>query len=87
MTEEHHKKCVETRKRNGGYNRSKEHNAKVSKSLKGRVFVNNGVVNKRVDPLELDTFLQNGWLRGKKPLSEEHKKNIGKSRIGRSCLE
>jgi len=82
MTEEHHKKCVETRKRNG-YKHSKEHNEKVSKSLKGRVFVNNGIVNKRVDPLELDIFLQSGWLRGKKPLSEEHKKNIGKSRIGK----
>ena len=83
MTEEHHKKSVETRKRNGGYNHSKEHNAKVSESLKGRVFVNNGTVNKRVDPLELNIFLQNGWLRGKKSLSEEHKKNIGKSGIGR----
>lgn len=83
MTEEHHKKSVETRKRNGGYNRSKEDNAKVSKALKGRVFVNNGIVNKRVDPLELNTFLQNGWLRGKKPLSEEHKKNISKSMTGK----
>ena len=77
MTEEHHQKSVQTRKNNNGYQRSSEQNKKTSDALKGRIFVNNRIKNKRIYPDELKYYLDNGWIRGKKPLSEEHKKNIG----------
>ena len=75
---------VETRRNNGSYNRSKDLNKKVSEKLKGRIFVNNGESNKFIYPEELENYLASGWTKGKKPLSEEHKRKIGESGKGRS---
>lgn len=82
-TKEQDIKMVETRRKNGSYLRSKEANNKASETLKGRIFINNGEINKRIYPEELEGYLKAGWLRGKKPLSEEHKKKIGKAGVGR----
>lgn len=76
-------KMVETRRRNGSYSCSEERKAKTSQALKGRIFINNGEQNKRIYPDELDSFLACGWVRGKKPLTEEHKRNIGQAGTGR----
>ena len=84
-TEEQHKKAVKTRRERGLYNRSCEQKVSTSNKLSGRIFVNNGVSNKRIYPEELDTYLEGGWMRGKKPLSEEHKKNIGKAGKGKEA--
>ena len=85
MTEEHHKKSVQTRKENGGYQRTESQKQQTSNTLKGRIFVNNKIINKRIYLEELETYLANGWLRGKKPLSEQHKLNIGLKSLGREA--
>ena len=44
--------------------------ALISKQQKGRVWVNNGEVNRRVFPEEAAPFLESGWLSGRKPRPE-----------------
>lgn len=82
MSKEHHEKSVQTRKTNGNYCRTSDQNERTSNTLKGRIFINNGEKNKRIYPEELSNYIDAGWLKGKKPLSEEHKKNIGLSSKG-----
>ena len=48
----------------------------ISKSLKGRIRINNGKNNKMIWPSELQNFLDNGWNVGGLPLSENTKKNL-----------
>ena len=81
-TKEQDAKMVATRRKNGSYVRSAEANIKCSNTMKGRIYVNNGTTNKQISPDELDTYISEGWLRGKKPLSEEHKKKIGQASKG-----
>lgn len=76
-TAEQHKKAAKTRKESGKYNRTIEQNKKASLKLKGRIVINNKIINKFIFPEDLSTYLEAGWLLGKKPLNEEHKKNIG----------
>ena len=83
-TKEQDLKMVETRRKNGSYIRSDEMNTKLSEKTKGGIYVNDGKTNKYIRPDELDTYLLQGWIRGKKPLSEEHKRKIGESGKGRS---
>lgn len=44
---------------------SKEYKEKMSNSLKGMIFINNGIINKRVKDTEKDIFLNNGWQLGR----------------------
>lgn len=76
-------KMVNTRRANGSYMVTSEHRKKISESMKGRIFINNGERNKSIYECELDEYLKDGWVRGKKPLSEEHKRNISKSGKGK----
>ena len=55
----------------------------ISKSLKGRVRINNGKNNKMVWPSELQKFLGNGWKIGGLPLSDEVKKTLSSKLKGR----
>ena len=82
-TAEQHKKGVETRKQKGTYVQTTEQKQKKSDALRGRICVNNGEINKHIWPQDLDVYLKQGWKLGSKPLSEEHKRNIGKSSKGR----
>lgn len=43
---------------------SPEHKAKISAAKKGCIYVNNGNVNKVVKAIELENYLDNGWVRG-----------------------
>jgi hypothetical protein len=72
-------KMVATRKADGSYNRTPEQNAKLAATMKGSIFINNGTQNKRVYERELAEYLACGWLRGKLPLSAEHKRHIGEA--------
>lgn len=83
-TKEQDQKMVATRRKNGTYIRSEESNVKCSNTMKGRIYVNNGFKNKQINPDELDTYINEGWKKGKKPLSEEHKKKIGEASKGRT---
>lgn len=38
---------------------------KASESLAGRITVNNGSINKRVKPNEINSFIEQGWIKGK----------------------
>jgi len=71
-------KMVNTRHLKNNYIQTKEQKLKKSKALKGKIFINNGLTNKRINPEDLENYISNGWKKGKKPLSEEHKRNIGK---------
>ena len=51
---------------NLGKKLSKETCEKMSKSRKGKIYVNNGIRNKSISKEELETYLQQGWLVGGK---------------------
>lgn len=76
-TKEAHNKAIQNRKLNNHYIRTEEQNKATSEKLKGKIFVNNGLKNKRINSNELEEYLNEGWFKGKKPLSEEHKRKIG----------
>ena len=82
-TEEQDLKMVATRKTNGSYVRTDEQNKKVSATMKGLIFINNGKQNKRVYESDILPYLDQGWVRGKLPLTDEHKKHIGEAGKGR----
>ena len=48
-----------------GFKHTDEAKRKMSNNIKGRVFINDGVNNKRVNPDELDVYLKSGWIRGR----------------------
>lgn len=64
--------CEKIRQNN--LNRSKEINQKISNSLKNKIHVFNPTTNKEtlIDPQELDNYLLNGYIRGRKKFSEQH---------------
>lgn len=76
-------KMVATRQANGSYARTNEQNKKVAATMKGLIFINNGQQNKRVYEQDILPYLEQGWVRGKLPLTEEHKKHIGEAGKGR----
>lgn len=48
-----------------GKHHSQEFKDKVSKNTRGRIWVNNGSINKRVKPEELQDYLNNNFVKGK----------------------
>lgn len=46
---------------------------KSSISMKGRVRINNGIINKVVHPEDVQEYLDAGWKLGGKPLSDKHR--------------
>lgn len=47
----------------------------------GKIIVYNKIIDKEcmIYPSELELYIQNGYIRGRKPFTEEHKNKIGKS--------
>lgn len=43
---------------------SKDVGSAISKAKKNKVCINNGSVNKYIDVLELDKYIENGWVKG-----------------------
>ena len=83
MTKEHHEASVRTRYQNGNYKRTEAQKLSTSNTLKGRGFVNNGLVNKRPKTQEeFNYYISQGWLKGKKPLSKEHKMKLSMLKKG-----
>lgn len=74
-TEETKTKISETRIKNNiasgennpffGKHHSAEAREAMSKSQKGRIYINNGIQTKRVKPEELNEYLSNGWIKGR----------------------
>jgi hypothetical protein len=85
-TKEQDLKMVATRRATGSYNRTAKQNAKLAATMKGSIFINNGSQNKRVYEVDLDKYVAQGWVRGKLPLSEEHKRRIGEATRNRKKL-
>jgi hypothetical protein len=56
---------------------------KLSQITSERIWVNNGVENKRIVLSELEKYKEKGFFRGRAPLTDEHRKNIGKAVMGR----
>ena len=55
------------------------------KSEKGKIFIHNDTIQKRIYPFELDLFISRGWVKGRKPQPKElvlrrSLKNTGKKR-------
>lgn len=69
---------------------AEEVKARISATLKQRalehprVKVNNGIIGKLIELDQLEEYLQNGWVRGRLPMTEETKAkaHYGESRIG-----
>ena len=75
---EQDQKMVNTRRARGNYKQTSEQKLKKSEALKGRIYINDGIHNMMINPDELEKYINLGWKKGKKPLSEEHKFNISK---------
>ena len=48
-----------------GKTQSVTHINKRSKTFKGRIWINNGIENKWVQPTELENYLSNGYVKGR----------------------
>lgn len=57
------------------------------KSRVGKVFINNGVREKFIDPSELDQYAQEGWTKGRKPRPKEWSKKHGDTIRGTKLSE
>lgn len=53
----------------------------------GKVWINNGVVERCVSAGEVDLFLEQGFKRGKLPFTEDHKKKLSLCRLGKKDTE
>lgn len=47
--------------------KGRHHSEATKKLISNKIYVNNGKVNRRINPDELDEFLNNGFIKGKKP--------------------
>jgi hypothetical protein len=56
---------------------------KLSQITAERIWINDGVANKRIILSELENYKKKGFFRGRAPLTNEHRKNIGKAVMGR----
>jgi len=83
LTPEHRKKCGSPGEKNGMYGQTHtdEVKKKISEDKKGRVNIKNIELNlqKMVKPEELNKYLEEGWTKGRLPMTEEHRTNIGLS--------
>lgn len=48
-----------------GFTHTKEAKQKMSENVSGRLFMNNGIQNKRVKPDDVDRYLSNGYVKGR----------------------
>lgn len=55
----------------------------ISNIFSKRIWVNNGTVGHRIDACELENYKSQGFFIGRKPLTKEHRENIGKAVKGR----
>ena len=72
--------------------RNKQHSTRSSEAYKnlmhtrlsgktsGYITINNGLQLKRVPREKLDEYIETGWILGRLPFSEEHKRNMSKSK-------
>ena len=57
----------------------------MSNSRSGGLYINNGIINKRVLEEELEGYLALGWVRGMKPRTQEQKDAANEKRK-QTCL-
>lgn len=50
-------------------------------SVKGRINIHKGKLEKRIEPEELDEYLEEGWIRG---ISDEHRGKMSKAATGKT---
>ena len=62
---------------------SKEIREKISNSQKGMLCMNKDGVYTRIHKEDLEKYLEDGWLRGARPLSKEHQEALRKSHVGK----
>lgn len=62
---------------------SEEHKAKISLAQTRLMYVNKDGVYKRIHKEELEKYLNEGWVRGGRPLTEEHQRAIINSHLGK----
>ena len=63
-----------------------ESRQKVADSIRGRLWINNGEVEKQVIPEDVDRLLQEGFVLGRLPFTQEHIQKTAESRRGH-CYE
>jgi hypothetical protein len=61
---------------------SKEHRENISKGQKGQVYINKDGIYTRVNKEDLDSYLNDGWTLGARPLSKENRERLLKLRTG-----
>jgi hypothetical protein len=80
-----HKNTTKEKIRNSLKGKSLKEETKkiISDIFSKRVWVNNGIICHRIDLKELENYKKQGFFAGRLPLTEEHRKNIGKAVKGR----
>lgn len=66
-----------------GKSLKEETKVKLSKLVSEKIWVNNGKFGKRISLNDLENYKKQGYILGRLPLSENHRKNIGKAVKGR----
>lgn len=65
-----------------GVPHSPEHCQKISDGQRGLVWINNGIIGKRIQPERLQSYLDDGWQQGIGTFSPEHCQNISAGKKG-----
>ena len=75
-------KHCQSGEKNGMYGKHHKQSSKklIATDHYDRTFVNNGIIEKFPKKENLDMFLSNGFILGRLPFSNEHKKNMSNSR-------
>lgn len=63
---------------------TEESRNKVRDKILGRVWINNGVSEKMINPEDLEDYLSKGYFKGRIPFTEEHIRKTSDSRRGHS---
>lgn len=66
-----------------GSKKSEQMKQKLSETRTGMIYINNGDIEKIINPFDQYEYIIDGWNLGKLPMPEKHKESISKSSIGK----
>lgn len=66
-----------------GVPKSQEMKQNLSATRKGMIYINNGVVEKIINPTDLQFYIEDGYSEGKLPMPDYHREAIAKGSVGK----
>lgn len=80
LTDEHKDNIGEATK---GKPKSQCMKNKLSETRTGMIYINNSNIEKIITPLDINEYLEDGWILGKLTMSKSHRESISKNSIGK----